>query len=302
MQTPQIPSNEASRLSSLTSLNILDTPPEERFDRITRLAKSTFNVPIALVSLVDENRQWFKSCFGLSVSQTSREISFCGHAILGDDIFIIEDTLIDDRFSDNPLVTEAPFIRFYAGCPLKMTDGSNIGTLCIIDRKKRALSEEDKANLKHLARIVEDELQQVRSVHIDEETNVSNKAGLLDLADFCLETSAAQQVPLTLAELTIKVQSSLHEPEAKEAVKAMAEQFKRNLRDMDVFARTSPNKFVLLLPNCEQDEADMVLSAYLETVKNDLAMKKLDDFIIIEFTTRSLDPGHRKTKKIIHDL
>ncbi len=119
MKAPDIPQDEQARIKALRSLNVLDTPSEERFDRLTRLAKRMFDVPIALVSLVDENRQWFKSCIGLDVSETPRDISFCGHAILGSEVFIIPDTKKDERFTDNPLVLNDPHIRFYAGCPLR---------------------------------------------------------------------------------------------------------------------------------------------------------------------------------------
>ncbi len=106
MKKPDTPKNEDTRLKNLRALNILDTPPEERFDRLTRLAKRTFDVPIAMVSLIDANRQWFKSCVGLSVRETARDISFCGHTILGSEVFMIEDTSLDIRFADNPLVLE----------------------------------------------------------------------------------------------------------------------------------------------------------------------------------------------------
>ncbi len=124
MIAPGIAVNERTRIDTLRSFNILDTSPEERFDRITRLAKHLFNVPIALVSLVDTDRQWFKSCMGLSVSETPRNISFSGHVILGDDIFMVPDTLLDKRFYNNLLVTSGLGIRFYAGCPLAVSNGS----------------------------------------------------------------------------------------------------------------------------------------------------------------------------------
>src|SRR5687768_8701894 len=111
------PSNEEKRIATLRSLDILDTPPEERFDRITRVAAELFGVPIALISLVDSNRQWFKSCYGLTMNETPRDISFCAHAILGNDIFYVPDTKRDPRFAESPLVTEQN-IRFYAGLPL----------------------------------------------------------------------------------------------------------------------------------------------------------------------------------------
>ena len=161
MQEPVIPSNEALRIAALRSLNILDTPPEERFDRITRLAQRVFDVPIALVSLIDTNRQWFKSCQGLDASETPRSISFCGHAILHNVPLVIPDATKDLRFADNPLVTSPPDIRFYAGQPLKAADGSRIGTLCIIDRKPHFLTPSDLDSLLDLAIMVENELNTV---------------------------------------------------------------------------------------------------------------------------------------------
>lgn len=158
MKAPDIPANELARQFALDQTGLLDTGAEERFDRFTRMACKMFNVPIALVSLVDHNRQWFKSCQGLSAPETPRDISFCGHAILHSDLFIIEDTLSDDRFSDNPLVQEAPFIRFYAGAPLHSSDGHRLGTMCLIDRKPRRFDGEDQALLRELADCIEREI------------------------------------------------------------------------------------------------------------------------------------------------
>ncbi|MGB5330714.1 MAG: GAF domain-containing protein, partial [Gammaproteobacteria bacterium] len=135
MKTPDFPANEKERLETLRSIDILDTDPEERFDRLTRMARRVFGVSIALVSMVDENRQWFKSKAGLDACETGRDISFCGHAILGNDVFVIENALEDERFADNPLVTGPPNIRFYAGVPLRYLNGSKLGTLCIIDQQ-----------------------------------------------------------------------------------------------------------------------------------------------------------------------
>jgi len=158
MKEPLIPANEASRLASLHTLDILDTEAEERFDRITRVAKAHFGVAIALVSLVDENRQWFKSCQGLDASETPRNISFCGHAILSEEIFIINDAAGNPDFADNPLVTGPPFIRFYAGAPLHSPRGDRIGTLCIIDHNPRRLDSAEQRILRDLANCVESEL------------------------------------------------------------------------------------------------------------------------------------------------
>ncbi|GBL05883.1 diguanylate cyclase (GGDEF) domain-containing protein [Glaciecola sp. KUL10] len=158
MKEPILPRDEADRLAKLNSLSILDSAAEERFDRITRIAKRLFNVPIVLVSLIDEDRQWFKSCIGLDVLQTGRDISFCGHAIHDSRLFVVEDTALDPRFSDNPLVLNEPFIRFYAGCPLQMGDGSALGTLCLIDNRVRSFSKQDLELFKDLGKITEMEL------------------------------------------------------------------------------------------------------------------------------------------------
>ncbi len=160
MQIPEMPGNEMDRLAALERLNILDTVAEERFDRLTRLAKNLFQVPIALVSLVDSDRQWFKSRQGLDACETPRSISFCGHTILQDDIFHVPDTHADVRFSDNPLVELAPGIRMYTGAPLRTPEGLRVGTLCIIDDKPRRLDQAQLASLRDLADCVERELVQ----------------------------------------------------------------------------------------------------------------------------------------------
>ncbi len=161
MDTPCIPDDEIERLQALHDLDILDTQPEQRFDRLTRIAKTYFDVQIALVSLVDANRQWFKSRQGLEATETGRDISFCGHAILDKHIFIIPNALEDSRFADNPLVTGPPYIRFYAGAPLTNKDGYRIGTLCIIDNKPRELPAVDQQMLRDIADAVQSELNHI---------------------------------------------------------------------------------------------------------------------------------------------
>ncbi len=158
MIEPDLPDNEDERLQALHALSVLDTPPEVRFDRLTRLVKSQFHVPIALVSLIDSNRQWFKSRQGLEPSETPRNISFCGHAILHEEIMHVQNALEDPRFFDNPLVTGDLSIRFYAGAPLHAPGGSRIGTLCVIDNKPRDMTEDERLLLRDIADIVEQEL------------------------------------------------------------------------------------------------------------------------------------------------
>jgi phosphoribosyl 1,2-cyclic phosphodiesterase len=149
---------EERRLATLHDLGILDTPPEERFDRITRLAASILKVPIALVSLVDRERQWFKSTCGMNLAETSREVSFCSHAVASREVLVVSDTLQDRRFSDNPLVTDSPRIRFYAGCPI-FVGGACVGTLCVLDDRPRQIDAERVRLLCELAKLAEVELQ-----------------------------------------------------------------------------------------------------------------------------------------------
>ncbi len=160
---PPLPDDEAERIAALLNYAVLDTAPEPEFDRVTAMAQRVFGVSIAVVSLVDSDRQWFKSCAGLDADQTDREVSFCGHAILRPEVMVVLDAAQDPRFAGNPLVVGAPHIRFYAGAPLTSPDGKRIGTLCLIDDKARAsFSETDQRTLADLAAIVVDALESRR--------------------------------------------------------------------------------------------------------------------------------------------
>lgn len=153
-----LPENEAQRLAALRSLGLLGTAQEQRFNRITRSAARLLRMPIATITLLDAERQWFKSRYGLFLTETPRQVSFCGHAILGEGLLVVPDALKDERFSDNPLVTGQPHIRFYAGRPLATPAGMRLGTLCLMDREPRTLSEEDRLAIEDLAAWAEIEI------------------------------------------------------------------------------------------------------------------------------------------------
>ena len=165
MKPPAIPADEPERRSALHQLGILDTRPTESLDRITRLAARALRVPIVLISLVDEFRQWFKSRVGLDSTETTREISFCGHVVFDRKPLVIFDASIDPRFADNPLVIGAPRIRAYLGIPLYTLTGQPIGTLCAIALQPRAFRDEEVHTLGEYAKIVESELHAREAAH-----------------------------------------------------------------------------------------------------------------------------------------
>ena len=157
--TAPVPRNEAKRLKVLWQYDVLDTVPEEVFDDLTELAAYICEAPIAMISLIDEDRQWFKAKVGVSVNETCRDISFCAHAIVNEGLFVVPDASRDERFKHNPLVTADPRIRFYAGAPLITPDGHAMGTLCVLDKVPRALRPEQEKALRVLAHHVMTQLE-----------------------------------------------------------------------------------------------------------------------------------------------
>ena len=154
MPTAIIPDNESQRLMSLIRLGVLDTPSEPEFDALVKTASLVCGVPISAITLIDQHRQWFKASVGLEgLTETPRGMAFCSHAILTPELMEVPDALLDPRFAGNPLVLGAPLMRFYAGMPLLMSDGMRIGTLCVIDRVPRSLSDLQKQVLSHLSQV-----------------------------------------------------------------------------------------------------------------------------------------------------
>ena len=264
MKTPDIPPDEDARLAELRSLNVLDTIAEERFDRLTRMARRLFGVDVALVSLVDENRQWFKSCAGMELSETPRDISFCGHAILGDGAFVIPDALQDERFCDNPLVTGPPHVRFYAGCPLRGPGGRKLGTLCIIDSKPRAFSDEDVEMLVDLALMVEREFSAIELATVDELTGLSNRRGFMMLAQHSLQLCMRQNIPAALVFIDLdhlkQVNDQLGHAEGDWVLVTFAQHLMKAFRSSDVVARLGGDEFLVLLTNHSKAAAESAMA------------------------------------------
>ena len=272
MQAPDIPVDEPARLEKLRALNILDTPPEERFDRLTRMAKRLFGVPIALVSLVDENRQWFKSCLGLDVRETPRDVSFCGHAILGSEVFVVPDALADWRFADNPLVLNEPHVRFYAGAPLNGPDGRKMGTLCVIDQQPRTFGRDDVEALEDLAAMVERELVAIEMATVDDLTGIANRRGFMTLAQQGLNFCRRQKIPAALAFMDLDKFKAINDrfghQEGDLALCAFAGQMRNDFRDSDILVRLGGDEFAVLLINTSGQLARKVVSEFGEELEN----------------------------------
>lgn len=283
MKTPAIPDDEASRQNVLDALDIVYSPAEERFDRITRVAKRLFDVPIALISLVTRDKQWFKSCQGLNVSETGREISFCGHAINQSDAFVVPNAARDPDFSDNPLVTGEPRIRFYAGQPL-VVDGQRIGTLCLIDRHPRHLKPKHYDSLKCLAGWVETEIlawKADKNRFIEQSLSLPNRDELIDgltgdlhsdvleLLIGKLERLADPEVPNS--SIKIKIENLSQQPEEKrdDLIKACSKALHQLIADNGLVTFDRIDEFTLLLNDSQLHEPDSLEDALHEALQAD---------------------------------
>ncbi len=264
MQEPPIPLDETVRLKSLQALRILDSAPEERFDRITRMAKRLFGVETCLVSLVDARRQWFKSKQGLDACETSRAVSFCGHAILEDKAFVVEDTHKDERFADNPLVTGDPKLRFYAGYPVHSPSGRRIGTLCLIDSKPRAFSAIDREMLKDFAALADEELAVSAEVNVDALTGVANRRGFRQVAEHLLPLCLRNNLEVQLLFFDLDGFKTLNDTfghqAGDEALQAFARMLMKGFRNSDVVARLGGDEFVVMIAG-QRVFADRALSS-----------------------------------------
>jgi len=259
MPPARLPDNESRRLHSLRALGVLDTAPEERFDRLTRLARRFFEVPIALLTLVDADRLWFKSRDGTDQQEGPREQSFCAEAILdGDAVMIVPDATTDSRFQTNPLVTGSPEIRFYAGCPIKAPDGSPLGTLCVIGHEPRELEDDDASVLRDLAELVEQELKSLALATSDDLTGLANRRGFDAIGVHTLAMCRRVDRPATLLLFDLdefkKVNDTLGHAEGDRVLRHFSDHLLSTFRDSDVVARLGGDEFCVLLSGAAEPD------------------------------------------------
>ncbi|MDH3282568.1 MAG: sensor domain-containing diguanylate cyclase [Gammaproteobacteria bacterium] len=289
MQAPELPKNETQRMAALRSLDVLFSPPEERFDRITRLASRVLGTPISLVSLVADKCQWFKSSHRLAATETPRKVSFCGHAILSDETLVIEDARQDERFVDNPLVTDDPHIRFYAGHPLHSEDGSRVGTLCVIDRNPRKFTQEQLQVLRDLAALAETELQRgqlsviqrdlirerndlKRKSAIDGLTRLWNRSAIMELLNAELARTK-RGAPMCVAMIDVdhfKKINDTHGHQIGDAVLVeIAARIRRAVREYNAVGRYGGEEFIAVLGNCDLEAGNVVCKRILSCMANE---------------------------------
>ena len=285
MQKPPIPPDEAPRLEALYKLDVLDTPAEERFDRITRLAQYMFEAPIALISLIDKERQWSKSSAGLPAGETPRYNSFCAHAILQDEPLIVPDTTKDERFFNNPFVVGEPYLRFYAGHVLKSYDDYKLGTLCIMGPEPSELSRSDRQALGDLALTAQDALQSLRHEDKDILTGLYNRRGFLSIAEFLLANCKKQECFASLIYFDlINYESFMNNDDHSDGLKSLnkfAGILKETFNSKDILARIDDSRFVALTVHKKNFTADF----FSERVKDKIhyLMTAADEKLYLEF-------------------
>ncbi|MFU8783949.1 sensor domain-containing diguanylate cyclase [Aliidiomarina sp.] len=306
MQKPALPENEAERLYALRTLGILDTGHEERFDRVTRIAKRMFGVDIALVSLIDENRQWFKSNQGLDVAETPRDISFCAHGINQDGLFIIPNAIEDERFCDNPLVISGPKIRFYAGYPLKLRPGLKIGTLCLIDSSPREMSEEDQQILTDLGLMIEQEVKSIQLATLDELTLISNRRGFLILVDYSISMCKRFKVPFTFVFFDLNkfklINDTYGHHEGDYVLKTFARLMLETFRESDVVGRYGGDEFTLMLSNAREEQVSTRLAQFAQAVTEENNSNQKPYIIEYSVGIASFDPDTELTIETMINL
>lgn len=251
--------DEAGRMAALQRYQVLDTPKEQPFDRITGLIKTVLNVPMCAVSLIDTDRQWFKSCVGLDVQETARDISFCTHTIQKREAMNIPDALLDERFRENPLVTGAPFIRSYLGVPLSSPDGYNVGSLCAIDSKPRDFTGQHVAVLSSFAALVVDELELRRIAETDHLTGVATRRSFTADAEKALaqdrETSSVSGLLMLDIDHFKSINDTFGHPTGDVVLKAVADQLKRTLSSRGTIGRLGGEEFGILLRDVDEVSA-----------------------------------------------
>ena len=254
-----IPHNEAQRQRDLERQGVLDHPGDEHFDRLVTLTASVLDVPIALISLVDHDRQWFLARHGLDVEETPRQMAFCAHAIVGDETLVVPDACQDSRFNTNPLVIAEPNLRFYAGTPLQSREGHNLGTLCVIDRQPREFAAKQVTLLEELAQLVLRELELRRRLTVNPLTGLANRTSFLEQAEPELQRARLEEEPLAMLALELDQFSQVRirwgQEASDRALHDVAACLQAQHRPQDLLGQIGDQAFAMLMVAVDQTAA-----------------------------------------------
>jgi diguanylate cyclase (GGDEF)-like protein len=263
--------DEAGRLAALRRFEVLDTPHEAPFDRITRLVKAVLGVPIALISLVDADRQWLKSCVGLDITETSREVSFCAHTIRKREPMVVPNAAEDPRFALNPLVTGPPHIASYLGVPLETPDGYNLGALCAIDTQPREFNADQIEVMKGFAALVMDELELRRIAQMDFLTGVATRRGFCLALDKAISRFKRHRRGSALLTLDVdhfkQVNDTYGHPVGDLVLRGVAAKLERLLRASDLIGRLGGEEFGVLLADANLNEATQAAERFRAAIE-----------------------------------
>jgi diguanylate cyclase (GGDEF)-like protein len=254
---------EALRLDALERQQITDTPRDESFDRVVRLACAALEAPIGAVTFIEGERQWLKAREGVDISETPRDVSFCTHTIQNSDVMVVEDATKDPRFANNPLVTAENGIRFYAGAPITTREGFNLGALCVIDHIPRRINQRDRELLKDMAQIVVSEMELRKRVGTDALTGLYNRRFLDELGGREIVRARREHTPLTAAFIDADKFKSINDtyghPAGDAVLRGLGPTIAKALRRTDLLGRYGGEELVLLLPNTRLDQSVPVL-------------------------------------------
>lgn len=255
--------SETRRLTALKRYNILDTAPETEFENIISLVQTTFDVPIAAISFIDSDRQWFKASRGLDVAETPRDVAFCDYTIRSDNPFRVEDATLDNRFSSNPFVTSEEGIRCYMGVPLKSTDGQNIGSLCVLGTKPRKFSNDEALILERFAALIMSQLELRLTLLVDEMTNALTRSAFFEQAEAALTSFTNDATPCVLAIIDVdmfkEINDTFGHAIGDKILAAFAHTCMDNIRRNDLLGRIGGDEFAVLLHAASDDIAMKIL-------------------------------------------
>lgn len=277
-----VPADEDQRLRELERYGILDADSDEHFDRILDLTAAIFQTPIVAISLVEADRQWFLAKRGLAVSETPREMAFCAHAIVHDEVMVVPDARADERFRSNPLVFADPHIRFYAGAPLQTPEGHNLGTLCVIDREPRDLSPKHRELLHRLAQLAMRELELRRLAHLCPITGLPTRHAFLSIGTREFERARHDQHPLSLLLFDVDnlrlINNRWGHLAGDQVLTDVVQLARTFLQEQDFAARLGDGEFALLLVGIEGDQAMALADGFRTAVAHMPGVHTHSDF------------------------